>query len=239
MKTVAIVQARMGSTRLPGKIMKILAGRTVLGHVLERCRAIPSVDQVIVATTDLPEDEAVCQEAERSGVEFYRGSSGDVLSRYYHAAQTSQADIIVRVTSDCPLLDPYISNEVILDFQRGAYDYSSSEGFPRGMDTEVFTFRVLEQAYCEAKFDYEHEHVTPYLYRHPEKFDLRTFRSEHDNSEYRLTLDTEEDWTLISQIYERLHKGGIFKLADVLELLKKEPELALINGHIVQKRLGE
>ncbi len=239
MKTVAIVQARAGSTRLPRKVLKTLSDRTVLGHVLERCQAISSVDQVIVATTTLPEDEVICLEAERNGIAFHRGSSEDVLSRYYGAAVAAQADIVVRITSDCPLLDPEVSNGAILDFLNGDYDYSTSTGFPRGLDTEIFTFQSLERAFHAAELDYEHEHVTPYLYGHPELFKLHKYVSSRDHSEYRLTLDTEEDWTLISKIYERLYNGQIFGLSEVLDLLEKEPGLAEINQHIRQKKLGE
>jgi len=239
MKTVIIVQARMGSTRLPEKVLKMLSDRTVIGHVLERCKAISAVDQIIVATTYLQEDEAICLEAERNGVVFHRGSSDDVLSRYYSAAVAAQADVVVRITSDCPLLDPEVSNDAILDFLNGDYDYSTSTGFPRGLDTEIFTFQSLEQAFHAAKLDYEHEHVTPYLYGHPELFKLHKYASPRDHSEYRLTLDTEEDWMLISKIYERLYNGQIFGLSEVLDLLEREPDLAEINQHIRQKKLGE
>lgn len=242
MKIAAIIQARMGSTRLPGKVMKTLGDRTVIGHVIDRCRAIPSVTKVIVATTTSHEDDMICKEAERYGVSYYKGSEENVLSRYYEAAKISQADVIVRITSDCPLLDPQISNKVIEEFLRSGCDYVSSglsETFPRGMDTEVFSFEALEESYFKATESFEKEHVTPYIYLHPDRFELQSFSNDTDLSGYRLTLDTEEDWSLISRIYDELYHGEIFGLPAVLELFARYPEFPLINKDVIQKKLGE
>lgn len=213
MKITAIIQARMGSTRLPGKVMKMLGDRTVLGHVITRVLAIPSVDQVIVATTTNDEDEVICSEAANYGVDYYRGSQEDVLSRYYEAAREGNADVVVRITSDCPLLDPIISNEVIQHFIENGYDYSSSGlsgTFPRGLDTEVFTFRALEKSFQQAKREYEREHVTPYIYGNRDLFRVHEYDSIQNYSQYRLTLDTNEDWELISRIFHELYSGGSF-----------------------------
>ncbi|WP_337033160.1 glycosyltransferase family protein [Paenibacillus illinoisensis] len=242
MKTVAIIQARMGSSRLPGKVMKILKDRSVLGHVITRCLAIPSVDQVIVATSQMEEDSIICEEAERYGVASYRGSEKDVLNRYYEAAKRFDADHIVRITSDCPLLDPAISDKVIQHFIKSDYDYSSSSlsaTFPRGLDTEVFTFEALRKCQLEATLEYEHEHVTPYIYQHPELFKVHKYANSCDESKYRLTLDTPEDWRLISLIYELLYNGDIFYWEDILQLLSEKPDLEAINANIKQKVLGE
>ncbi|MEJ8305964.1 glycosyltransferase family protein, partial [Saccharibacillus sacchari] len=190
MQIVAIIQARMGSTRLPGKVMKMLGDRTVLGHVINRCKAIPLVTQVIVATTAAEEDDILCKEAELYGVSYYRGSENNVLSRYYEAAKMAKAEVVVRVTSDCPLLDPQISNSVIKHFLRSECDYASnslSKTFPRGLDTEVFSFKVLERAYQNAELSFEKEHVTPYLYLHPELFNVEAYYNEKNQSQYRLT----------------------------------------------------
>ncbi|CAM4274958.1 glycosyltransferase family protein [Paenibacillus tarimensis] len=242
MTTTVIIQARMGSTRLPGKVLKVLEGKSVLGHVISRCQAIPSVDKVVVATTVLDEDMEICHEALLHGAEIYRGSKDNVLSRYYEAAIQAGGDTIVRVTSDCPLLDPRISNEVIEHFVNNKFDYVSSglsQTFPRGLDTEVFTFSALERAYKQAEEDYELEHVTPYIYLHPEEFSLSAYACEPDYSRYRLTLDTAEDWELISTIYREIYNGSIFYWSDVLQLLQDRPQLAMINAHIEQKKLGE
>ncbi|MCQ4088800.1 glycosyltransferase family protein [Saccharibacillus sp. JS10] len=242
MRTVAIIQARMGSTRLPGKVMKTLIDRTVLGHVIGRCQAIPSIDEVIVATSSLIEDEMIVKEAQKYGVAYYKGSLDHVLSRYYNAAKTAQADSIVRITSDCPLLDPDVSDRIIQRFLEGGHDYVSSglsNTFPRGLDTEVFTFEALERAYREATVEYEFEHVTPYLYQHPELFRVEGYANEMNQSQYRLTLDTEEDWNLISEIYRLLYQGKIFGWSEIYELFGKRPDLPLINANVVQKKLGE
>ncbi|MEK4239918.1 glycosyltransferase family protein [Paenibacillus sp. FSL H7-0714] len=242
MNITAIIQARMGSTRLPGKVLKKLADHTVLGHVITRCQAIPSVNQVIVATTVQEDDIDICKEALKYGVPIYRGNEDNVLSRYYEAAKEADSDIIVRITSDCPLLDPEISETVIQYFLNHNYDYISSglDGtFPRGLDTEVFTFKALEVAYKQATQEYEFEHVTPYLYQNKEQFNIHAFQNHTDQSKYRLTLDTEEDWKLISKIYDELYKGEIFYINDILELFKRYPELACINAEVKQKKLGD
>ncbi|OPG94968.1 acylneuraminate cytidylyltransferase [Chryseobacterium mucoviscidosis] len=242
MRTVAIIQARMGSSRLPGKVMMNLVDRSVLGHVITRCSAIPSVDQIIVATSQLEEDLLICEEAARYGVSFYRGSEKDVLSRYYEAAKLYQADNIVRITSDCPLLDPIISDNVIQHFLDNNYDYSSSSlsaTFPRGLDTEVFTFEALRNCYTHATLEYEHEHVTPYIYERPNLFNVYKYSNEQNESMYRLTLDTPQDWELISIIYKSLYNGELFHLKDILDLFHRKPYLKDINSEINQKKLGE
>lgn len=242
MNITAIIQARMGSTRLPGKVLKTLGDRTVLGHVITRCLAISSVNQVVVATTHLEEDEAVCREAERYNVTVYRGSLDHVLSRYYEAATQAKADVVVRITSDCPLLDPNISDGIIKHFLAHDYDYSSSglsNTFPRGLDTEVFTFEALERSYTNAVKEYELEHVTPYIYLNRNRFKVYEYANESDQSAYRLTLDTPEDWELISRIYKELYAGEILYWPDVLSLLERKPELRHLNSMVRQKTLGE
>ncbi|MDH3348768.1 MAG: glycosyltransferase family protein [Desulfobulbaceae bacterium] len=248
MKVVAIIQARMGSTRLPGKVMKLLAGKTVLAHVIERVLACPLLDQVVVATTELEQDDAIVTEAVRCGAAFFRGSETDVLARYYGAARAAEAEIVVRVTSDCPLFDPQVLTAMLKQFlaadaEGGAVDYLSNsleKSFPRGLDAEVFTFVALEKAFRKATKDYEHEHVTPYLYQHPEEFVLSCYNNKRDLSRYRWTLDTPDDFLLISEIYRRLGGGGgIFSTESVLQLFEQQPELFEINAHVQQKQLGE
>lgn len=245
MKIVAIIQARMGSTRLPAKVMKQLHGTTVLGHVLKRSQACPSIDEVIVATTIEPQDATIAQACEQLGVSCFRGSEQDVLSRYYLAAEEAGADLIVRITSDCPLYDGHLLERMLLEFKRIAaqepLDYLSNtqiRTFPRGLDTEIFTFRALERAHREATRPHEREHVTPYIYQHPERFIVRNFASPTDLSSHRWTLDTEEDFALISAIYDALYVGNPdFGTAEVLELLDRRPELVALNAHVEQAKL--
>jgi len=243
MNIVAIIQARMGSTRLPGKVMKVLGDRTVLAHVIARAKAIPSVNRVVVATTVRPEDGAIAGEARRQGADVFRGSGSHVLSRYYGAATEAKADAVVRITSDCPLLDPFVSDRVIRAFLDGNYDYVSLglETHPRGLDTEVFTYSALKRAHDEADRDYEFEHVTPYIYGHPERFRLHKVQQDEDDSGYRLTLDTPEDWQLIEKIYNALYKGNgnLFGWPDVKRVLGEHPDWVRINAHVRQKKLGE
>ena len=238
----------MGSTRLPGKVMKHLAGKTVLSHVIARVKACPEVDEVVVATTTLPEDDVIAAEVVRCGAKVHLGSKDDVLSRYYGAAKEAKADVVIRVTSDCPLFDPLVLSRMMAVFQ-SAYvganpiDYlgnSLARTFPRGLDAEVFTFSALQRAYEKANKDYEREHVTPYIYQHPEMFRLKNFAIDQDLSFHRWTLDTVEDYELLKSIYDHLGQGvGIFTTDEVLELFEKRPELIQINAHVHQKKLGE
>ncbi len=236
MKTVTIIQARMGSTRLPGKVMMDLCGKTVLAHVVERVRQ--GCENIIVATTDNPREEPIIAEAGRLGVGVFRGSEDDVLSRYYLAAKESNAELVVRVTSDCPLYDGEVL-KAMLKYYNGE-DYLSNtleRRFPRGLDTEVFTFAALEKSFNEAKERYQREHVTPYIYQNPEKLKIRHYKQQPNLSEMRWTLDTEEDWRMISAVYNSLYKGKIFSTVEVVNFLEKHPEVAKINAHVEQKKL--
>lgn len=244
MKTTVIIQARTGSTRLPGKVLMKLYDQPMLAHVIDRCKAIQSVDHVMVATTTDISDDAIVKLASRMNIDVYRGSETNVLSRYYEAAQSTQSDVIVRVTSDCPLLDPQISNKVVQAFKADeTLDYCSNtlqRSFPQGLDTEVFTFHALESAYRQAKEAFEQEHVTPYIYQHEKMFKLSQYVSPQNFSHYRWTVDTLEDFKLVEAIYSKLYRPGIiFPWSDVLELMNEQPELARINSHILQKKLGE
>ncbi|MEH2219445.1 MAG: glycosyltransferase family protein [Nostoc sp.] len=244
MRIVAIIQARMGSTRLPGKVMKQLCGQTVMAHVICRVQACPLVDEVVVATTTSLVDDVIVAEAEKCGVKWFRGSEEDVLERYYLAAKKYSADVVVRVTSDCPLFDPEVLSQMLEYFKTETVeglqiDYLSNclnRSYPRGLDAEVFTYEVLEKAFEKAQKPYEREHVTPYIYEHPEKFSLHNQTNDEDISHYRLTLDTEDDWTLIEEIYNNLYRhNDIFTTDEILELLEYKPDLLILNAHVEQK----
>lgn len=241
--TKVIVQARIGSTRLPGKVLKELCGKPVLWHVWNRLCHAKKVDDIIIATTLLPEDDSIQSFCEEYNIPFYRGSSNDVLSRYYEAAKKYDAKTIIRVTADCPVIDPVIIDHLIASYKLKKVDYMSNgmtRTFPRGLDAEIFSFDILQRAYKEASLEYEREHVTPYLYRHPEIFSLNSFLNTEDLSFHRWTVDTEEDFELIKIIYDSLyHKKEIFLLDDILKLFSERPDLIKINQHIEQKKLGE
>lgn len=241
MRIAAIIQARMGSTRLPGKVLKPLMDGTVLSHVIHRLQASELINEIVIATTTSQIDDAIQEETSRVGVRCYRGSEHDVLSRYYEAASEIDANIIVRVTSDCPMIDPFLVDEVIRLLIDQRADYASNvleRTLPRGLDAEVFTMKALTIAYEKAEHPEQREHVTPYLHQHPEIFKIVGHKHEVDYSQYRWTLDTPEDWQLISEIYELLYEPmKLFLWLDIMELMEQHPELAQINAHIEQKKL--
>ena len=248
MRVVVIIQARLGSTRLPGKVMMMLSGKTVLEHVITRVKACSKVDDVVIATTSNHRGDVIVKEAARCQVKWYRGSEEDVLARYYEAAREFEANIIVRVTSDCPLFDPLLLGEMIANYSTWAAegrapDYFSNtvrRTYPRGLDIEIFTFEALEKAMTEASQLYEREHVTPYFYENQELFTIDQHVGTEDQSDLRWTLDTPEDMKLIQCIYDALFfDGKIFTTSDVLAFLQENPRITNINAGIMQKELGE
>ena len=240
LKVVAIIQARMGSTRLPGKVLLDLAGASVLSRVLERVRRTDSIDEVVVATTDRPSDDIIVQECLRYQIPVFRGQEEDVLDRYYRAAVSAKADVVVRITSDCPLIDPEVTGKTVQAFMAEHPDYASNclvRTYPRGLDTEVMTLRTLERAWREATQPYERAHVTPYIYENPGEFKLLSVTGEADWSGHRWTVDTPEDLELVRSVYARLNHRNQFLWRDVLDLLQREPELAELNRTVAQKAL--
>ena len=241
MKVVAIIQARMGSTRLPGKVLKDLGGKTVLSRVINRVRRALLIDELLVATTDQPADDAIADECRNCSVRTTRGAEEDVLDRYVRAAQLSQADTVVRITSDCPLIDPDITDKTIQAFLDQQPDYASNallRTYPRGLDTEVMTTLALERAWRQATRPYEREHVTPYIYEHADEFKLLSVTGEADYSDHRWTLDTHEDLAFVRAVYARM-EGQDFGWRDVLRLLEREPGLVELNRSVAQKVLDE
>jgi spore coat polysaccharide biosynthesis protein SpsF len=237
-KTLAIVQARMGSSRLPGKVLMYLAGETVLARVVHRLRRSILVDQIVVATSTAKPDDAVVSECDRIQVQCFRGSEHDVLDRYYRCAETCGATVVVRITADCPIIDAKLVDATIQAFLENPCDYASNAlvlTYPRGLDVEVFPLAALGRAWREAGKPYEREHVTPYLYEHPELFRLVSVKADADYSHYRWTLDTAEDLELLRAIYARLGNRNEFGWREVLQLVQLEPQLARLNAHVIQK----
>jgi spore coat polysaccharide biosynthesis protein SpsF len=228
----------MGSTRLPGKVLIDLGGMTALARVVRRLRRAKLIDEVIVATTDLATDNPIVRECNRLDVPYFCGSESDVLDRYYQAAKAFGAEAVVRVTSDCPLIDAQLVDETVAVFQAGEADYASNvipRTYPRGLDTEAFTAAVLERAWLEAKEPHQREHVTPYFYEHPELFRMASATADADYSRYRWTLDTSKDLELIRAIYSRFDNRDDFDWQEVLALMEREPELVELNSRVVQK----
>ncbi|MBI5139839.1 MAG: glycosyltransferase family protein [Candidatus Vogelbacteria bacterium] len=234
-RIVAIIQARLGSTRLPGKTLMTLGGETLLGHLVKRVKASKYVDDIIIATTTNERDDAIVRVAKEKNLNCYRGSENDVLDRFYQAAVAYGVKTIVRVTPDCPILDPEVMDLVIAKYLEGGYNYVSNTirpSFPDGLDTEVFSFEALEKAWKEAQLASEREHVTVYITKHPELF--RIFNVKHvgrNLSHLRWTVDTKRDYDFISKIFKSMPpKKDIFFMSDVLDLLAKNSDLIKINS---------
>lgn len=232
-RTVAIVQGRVGSTRLPGKILRPLVGKTVLAHVLERCRAVPGVDAVCCATTENAEDDAIVVEAKRCDVAVFRGSCDDVLSRYARAAEAMDASVILRVTSDCPAMDPAVCGGVLALRKCAAAGYVSNNmppSWPHGLDCEAFTREALAAADGAAADPFEREHVSPWM-RMSEAVRRANLEAPIDLSRNtRWTLDYPQDYAFFEALFEHLPTGEAgFSMATVLDLLNEYPEISAIN----------
>jgi spore coat polysaccharide biosynthesis protein SpsF len=238
LKIVAIVQARMGSTRLPGKVLKDVGGETMLARVIGRLRRASLINEVLIATTDSAADDVVVAECRKCSSPVSRGDEKDVLDRYFRAAQLSKAEIVVRITSDCPLLDPVVTDKTIAAFLESRPDYASNviqRTYPRGLDTEVMSMAALERAWRQAHKPYEREHVTPYIYEHAGEFKLLSVTGDQDHSSHRWTVDTPEDLEFVRAVYERFASATAFSWRDVLDLLKREPQLTDLNRFVEQK----
>jgi spore coat polysaccharide biosynthesis protein SpsF len=221
MKTDVIIQARMGSTRLPGKVLKPLCGKPMLEHIIDRMRRAKKVDKVLVTTWDLSENDPIGDLCERKGVYLFRGKWGEdtVLSRFYKTAKEYGSDVIVRITSDNPLVDPVLVDNLIDFYQKHDYDYVTLMGYPVGFDAEVFGFKVLEEVFGEADTDYDKEHVTAMMYTHP-KFSVGQLWNKKDLSSVRLTVDVYEDYEKVRDIYENLYPDNPeFGWKEVREIL--------------------
>lgn len=243
MKVVAIIQARMGSTRLPGKVLMRVMGKPLFQYQLERLKRSKRIDQIIVASTTNVIDQPIIDLCYQLGIQTFRGSEEDVLERYFEAAKYFKADVIVRLTSDCPLIDPEIMDRIIGNFidNYPEYHYVSNtidRTFPRGMDVEVFSYFALEKAFEEGKEEIHREHVTPFIYLNPSRFSINQIKENKDLSQFRWTVDTHEDFLLIEKIIEELYKRKpYFSIHEILRLMETKPDWILINGHIEQKKI--
>ena len=241
MRTAAIVQARMTSSRLPGKVVRPILGRPMLALLIERLRRAQQIDDVIVATTSNATDDVVEELCREVGAGCFRGSEEDVLDRVLRTARAHRVELIVEITGDCPLIDPEIVDRLVGMYLEGGADYVANvlkRTFPRGLDTQVFPTSVLEEVARLTDDPVDHEHVSIYIYEHPERFRLRNLESGLPERywDLRLTVDTLEDFALITAIYEALYPvNPAFPLRDVLALLDRRPELATLNQNIQQK----
>ncbi len=237
----------MGSTRLPGKVLRTLAGRPMLARIIDRLRACPAIANVVVATSDRDGDEAIRQLCAAQQIDCFAGSEHDVLDRFYQAAVMFHGDPLIRVTADCPLVDPGLVTKLIALFQAGGYDYvgvATGAGalflgparYPDGLDAECFTLAALERSRREATSLPDREHVTPYIWRHRDLFRCGELTSPVDYSRLRWTVDNEADFELIAQIYGALDRQGrAFGMEDVLRYLAAHPEIAATNEAFIGK----
>jgi spore coat polysaccharide biosynthesis protein SpsF len=229
----------MGSTRLPGKVMRDVAGRPMIDRVVERARRIPGVDDTVVATSTRDTEAPLVEHLNERGVPVVRGPEQDVLARYLQAIEAYGATDVVRVTADCPLLMPSVSGRVVTTYADTECDYASNtieRTYPRGLDTEVLSADVLRRADQEATAPADREHVTRYVRQRPDRFVLQPVTGDADHSDLRWTVDEEDDLKLVRRIYEALGPASDFGYADVLTLFDEHPEWATLNRHVEQKK---
>ncbi len=241
-KIVAIIQARMGSTRLPGKGLVDVCGRAMLDLVVRRTARARTLTRVVVATTTESRDDLIESHLEPLGVACFRGDEDDVLARYHAAAAAFGAEVVVRITADCPLIDPGVIDEVVGAFLAARPDYASNtlrRTWPHGLDTEAFTAAALDRAFREATEPYQRAHVTPYLYQHPERFRLLPVVGPEAPDDWRWTVDTLDDLRFVRAVYEHFAGHDDFAWHEVRDLILAKPALAAINAHVRQKRLEE
>lgn len=232
----AIIQARMGSTRLPGKVMMDLGGKPVIEHVVDRLNKSQLIDKIIIATSNNPNNQPLIKFCQNFGINYFIGSEEDVLDRYYQTAIDNDIDledIIIRITSDCPLIDPFVVDSVIKEHISNKNDYTANVlecTYPDGLDCEVFNFSALKEAWINGNLSSQREHVTLYIRDNPGKFKLGNVKNKEDLSDFRWTLDEKEDFIFINEIYKHFSNKSFFTMEDIVNLLKINPSLIDINS---------
>ncbi len=240
MRVVAIIQARMNSNRLPGKVLKDICGESMLSRVVGRVKSAVSLDEVVVATSDTLVDDLIENECGKLGVSVFRGSEDDVLDRFYQTALFSKAEVAVRITADCPLIEPIIIDKVVQAFLNSDADYASNtlqRTYPRGLDVEVVSLRALTIAWKNSFKPYHRAHVMPYIYENADLFKLLSVTNSSDWSKYRWTVDTVEDLQFVRRVYKILGCKSLFSWNEVLNLCEGDPSLVELNCHVQQKDL--
>ena len=234
----AIIQARMSSTRLPGKVLKEINGRAMISLMVERVQKAKSVNKVILVTSTDPSDDAVEALCRSENILYYRGSLDDVMDRYYQAAVRSRAKTVVRLTGDCPLIDPKMIDNMMEVYKTGKYDYVANTTppdwtVPEGMDVEIFSFKNLKKLWTETKKPSDREHVTFPFWNNPDLFSVYKYNLDRDLSKYRLTVDYPEDFEVINKVFNDLYsKKSVFSMDDIVDYLEKNPELYKMNQDI-------
>jgi spore coat polysaccharide biosynthesis protein SpsF len=239
-RVVGIVQARLGSTRLPGKVLADIAGRPMLSRVMQRLKRAGSLQARVVATSHLAQDDPIADLCRQEGFDCYRGEPQDLLDRYYQAAQQHAAEVIVRVTADCPLLDPELVDHTVTAFHHAGVAFAANRlprhrTYPIGLDTEVCSLAALQQAWREATEPHQREHVMPFIYEHPERFSNLILDHSEDLGDLRWTVDTAQDLEFVRAVYARMAPREDFGWLEVLALVRAAPELAAINAHVAHR----
>jgi spore coat polysaccharide biosynthesis protein SpsF (cytidylyltransferase family) len=244
--TVAIIQARINSTRLPGKVLRKIGNEPMLHHVINQVRGSRLIKDIMVVTTTMPQDDVIVKYCKKNNIKCFRGSSTDLLDRYYKCAKKFGIDPIVRITSDCPLIDPRVVDKAITKFLKGSFDYVANNlekhngkwnnspcNFPQGMTVEVSSFRALEHAWKKAKKPSEREHVFPYVQFNPKLFRVSNFKYPRDLSFIRCTIDRLDDLQFVTELFKRFPKNKKFiEIKDIVKIVRKEPELVKMNNRI-------
>jgi len=238
-----IIQARIDSTRLRGKVLLRLpfgSNTSVIETIIRRCKKTTIIDSIILATTRQTNDDILEKIAISENIKIFRGSENNVLERFYCAAKKENLDTIIRITADNPCIDPILVDNILRAHIEGNWDYTTTEGYPVGLGIEVFNFDALEEAYKNATKYYEKEHVAPYIYKNPQKFKINIVKAPKDlyAPDIRITLDTEEDYALLCAVFDYLYpKDKYFNAYDIVNLFNEKPWLKLINKKIIQKKI--
>lgn len=245
-KLTAIIQARLGSSRLPGKVMVKINGKPLLYYVINQTSHSKYIKNIIVATTRLSQDKKIVSFCKSNNIKYFRGSNTDLLDRYYNCAKKFNCNPIIRITSDCPLIDPIVIDTIIKKFLENSYDYVSNNiekkqnewvnstcNFPQGMTVEISSFEALEKVWKKSKKSSEREHVFPYIQSHPKFFKISNVKHKPDYSHVRCTVDRKEDLTFIKELFKNFPKNLRFiKMKDIIKIIKSDPDLIKINSSI-------
>lgn len=245
-KVVAIIQARMGSSRLPGKVLKPLGGFPMLEHVIRRTRKSLLVDEILVATTISDLDYPIVEYCQKNQISVYQGDEYDVLDRFYQAAKFAKADVIVRLTADCPLMDPKLIDDVLQAYNQTGVDFAANRlpppwkrTYPIGLDVEVVSYEKLEQAWKVAEQQFEREHVMPFFYDQPGRYKTLLLHHEIDLGQKRWTVDTQQDLEMLEKVFDHFRVFDDFTWLDVYEWLSQNPDIEKINAEISHKTVTE
>lgn len=234
-KATIMIQARTGSVRLPSKVLAKIGDKPMIWHVINRVKKVKSVQQIALITTKSQDDKVLLKIAEQNGIIGFAGKKLDVLDRHYQCAKKINADPIIRITSDCPLVDPALVEKIIRFYYKNKYDFVSNSiipTYPDGLDVEVFSFKALQKAAKLAKKDHDKEHVTTFFINNPDKFKIYNYQNNKDLSHMRWTVDRRKDLKFVRSIYAEMKSNKIFSMNKILDILKKNPRLIEINKEI-------